>query len=221
MYYEVDNTHESLEATVFYNINLKVDHIVFSVADMRGMYGEKVNRIPHIAPAVNSTIKEIEKMSPYWVSQGEQTEEITDKHLVTLGKHQQQFLGSFQPKPNETGDAHLEMPPADRKSALQHPLQYLQQFPVSPSLQNVPILPNIQIQPDGTAFLIQQLVNVMKVSQTDFEKTVENLNKIAEGMKMIKQQNEEIANVNKGIYNKQKKYDQNLKQLKQKESKSV
>ena len=52
----------------------------------------------------------------------------------------------------------------------QHPLQYLQQFPVSPSLQNVPISPNIQIQPDGTASLIQQLVNVTKVSQTAFEK---------------------------------------------------
>ena len=61
----------------------------------------------------------------------------------------------------------------------------------------------------------------MKLSQTAFEKTVENLNKIAEGMKMIKQQNEEIANVNKRIYNKQKKYDQNLKQLKPKESKLV
>ena len=40
----------------------------------------------------------------------------------------------------------------------QHPSQYLQQFPVSPSLQNVLISPHIQIQPDGTALLIQQLV---------------------------------------------------------------
>ena len=86
----------------------------------------------------------------------------------------------------------------------QHPSQYLQQFAVSPSLQSVPISPNIQIQPDGTALLIQQLVNATKVSQTAFEKTAENLNKIAEGMKMIKQQNEEIANVNKRIYNKKK-----------------
>ena len=53
----------------------------------------------------------------------------------------------------------------------QHPLQYLQQFPVSPSLQNIPISPNIQIQPDGTALLIQQLINATKVSQTAFEKT--------------------------------------------------
>ena len=53
----------------------------------------------------------------------------------------------------------------------------------------------------------QQLVNVTKVSQTAFEKTVENLNENAEGTKMIKQQNKEIANMNKRIYNKQKKYD--------------
>ena len=39
----------------------------------------------------------------------------------------------------------------------------------------------------------------MKVSQTAFEKTVENLNNIAEGMKMIKQQNKEMTNVNKRI----------------------
>ena len=110
MYYEVENTHESLEATVFYNIDLKVDHIVFSVADMRGMYGEKVSRYPYIVPAVDSTKKDMEKMSPYWASQGEQTEEITDKHLVTLGKHQQQFLGSFKPKPNETGMLTLKYP---------------------------------------------------------------------------------------------------------------
>ena len=117
MYYEVENPHESPEATVFYNINLKVDHIVFSVADMRGMYGEKASRIPFIVPAVDNTKMDIEKRSPYWASQREQTEEITDKHLVTLGKHQQQFLGSFKPKPNETDDACLEIPSADRKSA--------------------------------------------------------------------------------------------------------
>ena len=46
-----------------------------------------------------------------------------------------------------------------------------------------------------------------EVSQTAFEKLVENLNEIAEGTKMTKQQNEEITNVNQRIYNKQKKYD--------------
>ena len=75
--------------------------------------------------------------------------------------------------------------------------------PATPTgLQNVPISPNIQIQPDGTALLIQQLVNTSKISQNPFEKTVENLNEIAEGMKMIKQQNDQIVSVNKKIYNR-------------------
>ena len=116
-------------------------------------------------------------------------------------------------------------PPSGQKTIYpnfkQHPLQYLQQILISSSLQNVPISPNIQIQSDGTALLIQQLVNVTKVSQTTFEKMVENLNEIAKGTKMIKQQIKEILNVNKRLYNKQKKYDQNLKQQKQKEPKSV
>ena len=79
----------------------------------------------------------------------------------------------------------------------QHPSQYLTKTPIATSLQNVPILPNIQIQPDGTALLIQQLVNASKISQNAFEKMVENLNEIAEGTKMIKQQNNQIASVNK------------------------
>ena len=36
-----------------------------------------------------------ELASPYWA---ERKEEITDEHLVTLGKYQQQFLGSLKPK---------------------------------------------------------------------------------------------------------------------------
>ena len=83
----------------------------------------------------------------------------------------------------------------------QHPPQYLAKTPIATGLQNVPISPNIQIQPDCTALLIQQLVNATKISQNAFEKTVENLNEIAEGTKMIKQQNDQIASVNKKIYN--------------------
>ena len=83
MYYEVENPHENLDVPTFYNIDSKVDHIVFSVADMRDMYGEKVNRFPYIAP--------------YWVDQKDQAEEITDEHLVTLGKYKQPFLGRFKP----------------------------------------------------------------------------------------------------------------------------
>ena len=62
------------------------------------------------------------------------------------------------------------------------------QFPISPSLQNVRISHNIQVQPDGTALVIQQLVNATRVSQSAFEKTVENLNEIAEATKMKKLQ---------------------------------
>ena len=36
-----------------------------------------------------------ESVLPYWA---ERKEEITDEHLVTLGKYQQQFLGSLKPK---------------------------------------------------------------------------------------------------------------------------
>ena len=96
----------------------------------------------------------------------------------------------------------------------QHPSQYLAKTPITTGLQNVPISPNIQIQPDGTALLIQQLVNATKISQNAFEKMVENLNEIAEGTKMIKQQNDQIASVNKKIYNQQKKYDKNISQPK-------
>ena len=96
----------------------------------------------------------------------------------------------------------------------QHPSQYLAKTPIATGLQNVPISPNIQIQPDGTALLIQELVNATKISQNVFEKTVENLNEIAEGTKMIKQQNDQIASVNKKIYNQQKKYDKNISQPK-------
>ena len=96
----------------------------------------------------------------------------------------------------------------------QHPSQYLAKTPIATGLQNVPISPNIQIQPDGTALLIQQLVNATKISQNAFQKTVENLNEIAEGTKMIKQQNDQIASVNKKIYNQQKKYDKNISQPK-------
>ena len=101
----------------------------------------------------------------------------------------------------------------------QQPSQYLAKTPIATGLQNVPISPNIQIQPDGTALLIQQLVNATKISQNAFEKTVENLNEIAEGTKMIKQQNDQIASVNKKIYNRQKKYDKNVSQPK--DSKTV
>ena len=41
MYYEVESLHENPDVQTFYNIDSKVDHKVFSVADSRDMYGEK------------------------------------------------------------------------------------------------------------------------------------------------------------------------------------
>ena len=52
----------------------------------------------------------------------------------------------------------------------QHPSQYLPKTPIATSLQNVPISPNIQIQLDGTALLIQQLVNASKSVKTHLRK---------------------------------------------------
>ena len=119
MYYEVENPHENPDVPTFYNINSKVYHIVFSVADMRDMYREKVNRFPYsvITPTLaNDNVKgEIEKVSSYRLDQKDQAEEITDEHLVTLDKYQQQFLGSFKPKPKETGDISSETLPVNKK----------------------------------------------------------------------------------------------------------
>ena len=110
VYYEVENLHENPDVPIFYNIDSKVDHMVMTVADMKEIYGENVSKIPYIAPALDNALRKTEKVSPYWANQG-QTEEITDEHLVTLGRHQQQFLSSFKPKPKETADISLETSP--------------------------------------------------------------------------------------------------------------
>ena len=97
-------------------------------------------------------------------------------------------------------------PPSGQKTIYlnlkQHPLQYLQQCPMPQVYRMYPFHLTFKFNQMGQHCSIQQLVNAMKVSQTAFKKTVENLNEIAEGTKMIKQQNKEIANVNKRIYNK-------------------
>ena len=119
MYYEVENPHKNLDVPVFYNIDYKVDHIIFSVADMRDIYGKSVSRFHYIAtaPALHNTTGKVEKVSPYWVNQGDQVKQIINEHLVTFGKHQQQFLGSFKPKLKETGDIPFETPPTNKKAA--------------------------------------------------------------------------------------------------------
>ena len=89
------------------------------MADIRDIYRENVSRFHYIAtvPALHNITGKVEKVSLYWVNQGDQVEQITNGHLVTLGKHQQQFLGSFKPKLKETGDIPFETPPTDKKTA--------------------------------------------------------------------------------------------------------
>ena len=119
MYYKVENPHENLDVPMIYNIDYKVDHIIFSVAEMRDIYTENVSRFCYIvtALALHNTTGKVEKVSPYGANQGDQVEQITDEHLVTLGKHQQQFLGSFKLKPKEMGDIPFETPPTNKKTA--------------------------------------------------------------------------------------------------------
>ena len=77
-----------------------------------------MNRVPYIVttPTLDNTKGKIEKVSPYWVDQKDQAEEITHEHFVTLGKYQQQFLGSFKPKPKETADISSGTLPIDKKT---------------------------------------------------------------------------------------------------------
>ena len=57
------------------------------------MYSESIYQFPYITPSIVPHVSEL--ASPYWA---ERKEDITDEHLVTLGTHQQQFLGSLKPK---------------------------------------------------------------------------------------------------------------------------
>ena len=85
MYYGVENPHDNPEIPMFYNVDSKIDHTVFSVAYIKDIYRENIGKI--------------EKASPYWVDQNDQVNETSDEHLITLGRYQQQFFGSFKPKP--------------------------------------------------------------------------------------------------------------------------
>ena len=137
MYYEVENSHENPDVPTFYNIDSKVDHIVFSVADTRDMYGEKVNRFPYIVttPTLDNTKGKKEKVSPYWVDQKDQAEEITDEHLVTLCKYQQQFLGSFNLNQKRLVTFLLKHCLSIKRQPLLPPLQYQMLNPNSETLK--------------------------------------------------------------------------------------
>ena len=93
IYYEVESAQERPGWSMLYNIDIEIGHQVVSITRAREMYGESLNQFPYITPSPMPIASE--SASPYWT---ERREEITDEHLVTLGKHQQQFLGSLNPK---------------------------------------------------------------------------------------------------------------------------
>ena len=78
---------------MLYNIDIEIEHPVVSITGVKEMYSESIDQFPYITPPIMPSVSE--SASPYWT---ERKEEITDEHLVTLGKYQQQFLGSFKPE---------------------------------------------------------------------------------------------------------------------------
>ena len=78
---------------MLYNIDIEIEHPVVSITRVKEMYSESIDQFPYIIPSTVPSVSEL--ASPYWT---ERREEVTDKHLVTLGKYQQQFLGSLNPK---------------------------------------------------------------------------------------------------------------------------
>ena len=78
---------------MLYNIDKEIEHPVVSITEVKEMYSESIDQFPYITPSIVPPMSE--SASPYWA---ERKEEITDEHLVTLGKYQQQFLGSLKPK---------------------------------------------------------------------------------------------------------------------------
>ena len=93
IYYEVENAQEKPGWNMLYNIDTEIEHPVVSITGVKEMYSESIDQFPYITPSIMPSVSEL--ASPYWA---ERKEEITDEHLVTLGKYQQQFLGSFKPE---------------------------------------------------------------------------------------------------------------------------
>ena len=93
IYYEVENAQERPGGNMLYNIDIEIEHPVVSITRVKEMYSESIDQFPYIIPSTVPSVSEL--TSPYWT---ERREEVTDEHLVTLGKYQQQFLGSLNPK---------------------------------------------------------------------------------------------------------------------------
>ena len=93
IYYEVENAQEKPGWNMLYNIDTVIEHPVVSMTRVKELYGESLNQFPHITPSRRPAVPE--SASPYWA---ESKEQIADEYLVTLGRHQQQFLGNLNPQ---------------------------------------------------------------------------------------------------------------------------
>ena len=93
IYYEVESGQERPGWNMLYNIDTVIEHPVVSMTRVKELYGESLDQFPYITPSRRSAVSEL--ASPYWA---ESREQIADEHLVTLGRHQQQFLSDLNPK---------------------------------------------------------------------------------------------------------------------------
>ena len=93
IYYEVESAQERPGWNMLYNIDTVIEHPVVLMTRVKELYGESLDQFPYVTPSRRSAVSEL--ASPYWA---ESREQIADEHLVTLGRHQQQFLSDLNPK---------------------------------------------------------------------------------------------------------------------------
>ena len=93
IYYEVENAQEKPGWNMLYNIDTVIENPVVSMTRVKELYGESLDQFPYITPSRRPAVPE--SASPYWA---ESKEQIADEYLVTLGRHQQQFLGNLNPQ---------------------------------------------------------------------------------------------------------------------------
>ena len=93
IYYEVESDQERPGRNMLYNIDTVIEHLVVSMTRVKELYSESLDQFPYITPSRRPAVSEL--ASPYWA---ESREQIADEYLVTLGRHQQQFLSNLNPK---------------------------------------------------------------------------------------------------------------------------
>ena len=93
IYYEVESAQERPGWNMLYNIDTVIEHPVVSMTRVKELYGESLNQFLYITLSWRPAVSE--SASPYWA---ESKEQIADEYLVTLGRHQQQFLGNLNPQ---------------------------------------------------------------------------------------------------------------------------